>query len=214
MRKDLNIIDFLTQVPWWVYVTISASFYLVLNYLVPYFEAQGVLFNETELSLSPVLAPVVALALLAPASFSLLKCNKKKKLHELREEIKLIQEVSWDQFKEMVAEAYKRSGYMFLGNGPFSSDPAVDLFMRKGANIYIIQCRYWRNRKLGIREVKKFQAILQKKQAVGGFLLTTGIFTREARHYCLSRPINLVDGIALVDLLGFSKTEATSDSLH
>lgn len=214
MRKDLNIIDFLTQIPWWIYLSLSVSFYLFLNYLVPYFKVQGALFNEAELSLGPVLAPVVALALLAPASFSLLKFNKKKKLHELREEIRSIQEVPWGKLKEMVAEAYRRSGYMFLEKSPLSTDPSVDLVMRKGANLYLVQCRYWQNRKLGIREVKKFQALLLEKQAVGGFLLTTGIFTREARHYCLSRPINLVDGIALVDLLGFSKTEVNSESLQ
>jgi len=214
MRKDLNIIDFLTQIPWWAYLSISASFYLLLNYLVPYFEVQGIIFNETQVSLGPVLAPVVALALLAPASFSLLKFNKKNKLHELREEIKSIQEIPWEQFKEMIAEAYKRSGYMLLEKSPFTTDPSVDLVMRKGANLYLVQCRYWQNRKLGIREVKKLQALLQEKHATGGFLLTTGIFTREARHYTLSRPINLVDGIALVELLGSAKTEPARDSSH
>jgi len=214
MRNDLNILDFLVQIPWWAYVTISASFYVLLNYLVPYFEVQGALFNETQVSLGPVIAPVVALALLAPASFSLFKSTRKKKLHELGEEIKSIQEVPWQQFKEMVAEAYIRSGYMILEQSPFATDPYVDLFMRKSANLYIVQCRYWQNRKIGIREVKKLQALVQEKHAMGAFLLTTGIFSKEARHYVLSRPINLVDGIGLVELLRCAKTDATKDATH
>jgi restriction system protein len=212
MRKDLNIIDFLAQIPWWAYVTISASFYLLLNYLVPYLEFQGTLFNEAQVSLGPVIAPVVALALLAPASFSLLKFSRKKKLHELREEIKSLQEVPWQEFKEMVAEAYKRSGYMVLENGPFTTDPDVDLVMRKSANLYLVQCRYWQNRKLGIRELKKLQALLQEKHAMAAFMLTTGIFSKEARLYALSRPITLVDGIELVELLGCTNIKAATEA--
>jgi restriction system protein len=214
MKKDLNIIDFLAQVPWWAYLAISASFYLLLNYLVPYFEVQNALFNEAQVSLGPAIAPVVALALLAPASFSLLKLNRKNKLHELREEIKSIQELPWQQFKEMVAEAYRRSGYMILETSSFATDPGVDLVMRKSANLYLLQCRYWQNRKLGIREAKKLQALLHEKHATAAFLLTTGIFTKEARHYALSRPINLVDGIELVELLGGSKTIPTINSAY
>ena len=214
MKKDFTFLDFLSQFPWWAYVAISATFYVLLNYLVPYFELQGVLLKEAQVSLGPVIAPVVALALLAPASFSLLKSNRKRKLHELREEIKSIQEVPWPKFKEMVAEAYSRSGYMILGKESFTADPGVDLFMRKSANLYLVQCRYWQNRKLGIREVKNLHSLLQEKHAMGAFLLTTGIFTKEARHYVLSRPINLIDGIELLELLRIPKTEPTKDSAN
>ena len=212
MRKDLSIIDFLAQVPWWAYVTISASFYVFLNYLVPYLEFQGALFSETQVALGPVIAPVVALALLAPASFSLLKYSRKKKLHELRDEIKSIQEVPWEEFKKMVAESYKRSGYMILENGPFATDPAVDLVMRKSANLYLVQCRYWQNRKLGIRELKKLQALLQEKHAMGAFILTTGIFSKEARLYALNKPITLVDGIELVELLECTDSKTATEA--
>jgi len=202
MRKDLNIFDFLAQIPWWLCVTLSASFYLLLQYVIPYFENQGTLVNEVHVSLGPVFAPVVALVFLTPVTFSLLKFNRKKKLHDLREEIKSIQELSSSQFKELIAETYRNAGYLILGNDPFTSDPSYDLVMRKSANLYLLQSRYWRNRKIGLREVKKLFFLMHEKQASGIFLLTTGIFTREARRYAIGRPINLVDGIELVELLG------------
>ena len=201
MRKDLNIFDFLAQIPWWICVTLSASFYLLLQYGIPYFENQGALVNEAHISLGPVFAPVVALAFLAPVTFSFLKFSRKKKLHDLREEIKSIQELSWQQFKEQVSEAYGNAGYLILDNDPFTSDPSFDLVMRKSANLYLLQSRYWRNRKLGLREVKKLFSLMHEKQASGIFLLTTGIFTKEARRYAIGRPINLVDGVELMELL-------------
>lgn len=201
MKKDLNIIDFLAQIPWWVSVTISASFYVLLKFIVPYFETQSTLVNEVHISLGPFLAPVVALALLSPITFSFLKSNRKKKLHDLQEEIQSIQELSWLQFKELVAEAYRRTGYILMENSTFTADPSVDLVMRKSANLYLVQCRYWQNRKLGLREVKNLLSLMHEKQASGVFLITTGIFTYEARYYAAGRPITLLDGIDLVELL-------------
>ena len=206
MRKDLNIFDFLAQIPWWVSVTLSASFYLLLQYVIPYFENQSALVNEVHVSLAPVFAPVVALALLTPVTFSFLKSSRKKKLHDLREEIKSIQELSWKQFSEQVAEAYENMDYLILEND-FTIDPSVDLVLRKSANLYLMQSRYWRNRKIGLREVRKLYTLMHNKQASGIFLLTTGIFSREARRYAIGRPINLIDGIQLVELLDSVKEQ-------
>jgi restriction system protein len=214
MRKDLNIIEFLAQIPWWGYVCVSVSFFFLFKYLLPYFEIQDTLFTEAQVSLGPTFAPVVALALLAPASFSLLKFSRKKKLDELRDEIGSIQSLSWNQFKEMVAAALNRSGFMILETSPFITDPDVDLVMRKSSSLYLVQCRYWQNKKLGVREVKKLYALMHEKHAMGAFLMTTGIFTREARHYALSRPIFLLDGIELTELLASGKNDPLREYTH
>lgn len=165
-------------------------------------ETQSTLVNEVHISLGPVFAPVVALAFLSPVTFSLLKSSRHKKLQALKEEIQLLQELSWHDFKKLVADAYRRRGYVIMESSAISADPAVDLVMRMGTNLYLVQCRYWQNRKLGIREVKNLFVLMLDKQAAGVFLLTTGIFTNEARHYALTRPINLINGIKLVELIG------------
>ena len=201
MRKDLNILDFLAQVPWWLYVTFSAVCYITLQFVIPHFQSQGILVDEVHVSLGPVLAPVVAVALLSPVSISFLKLNRRQKLHELRDEIKSIQELSWSQFKELTVAAYRQTGYLILDSGPYVDDPSIDLVMRKSANLYFVQARYWCNKKIGLREVEKLFSLMQEKHASGIFLLTTGVFTREARRYAIGRPITLVNGIQLVELL-------------
>jgi restriction system protein len=210
MRKDLNFFDFLAQVPWWISVSLSASFYLFFQFGIPYFENQGSLVNDAHVSLGPVFAPVIALALLAPATFSFLKSSKQKKLHDLREDIREIQELSWPELKEQVANAYGKAGYLIMDSDPYISDPSIDLVMRKSANLYLLQSRYWRNRKVSLREVKKLSALMHEKQASGIFLLTTGIFTKNARRFAIGRPINLIDGIQLVELLDSIKQNDSS----
>jgi len=214
MRKDLDIIDFLAQIPWWISVVLSATFYVLLKFVAPYFETQSTLVNDVHVSFGPVWAPLVALVFLSPVTFSLLKFNRKKKLQDLKEEIQSIQELSWLELKKLVAEAYRQAGYIILENSAFTSDPSVDLVMRKGANLYLVQCRYWQNRKLGKREVKNLFSLMLDKQASGVFLLTTGIFTNEARHYAAIRPVNLVDGIELVALLGKVQGNSTAEGLN
>ena len=210
MRKDLSFFDFLAQIPWWVSVSLSVSFYLFFQYGIPFFENQGTLVNDTHVSLGPVFAPVIALAFLAPVTFSFFKSSKKKRLHDLREDITEIQELSWSELNEKVAKAYRKAGYMIMGNDPYTSDPSIDIVMRRSANLYLLQSRYWRNRKVSLREVKKLSGIMHEKQASGIFLLTTGIFTKNARRYAIGRPINLVDGIKLVELLDTIKQDDSS----
>jgi restriction system protein len=214
MKKNLNLFDFLAQIPWWVSVSLSVAFYVILKFVVPYFETQSSLVNEAHVSLGPVFAPVVALAFLTPITFSLLKSNRKKKLHTLKEEIQAIQELSWPNFVDLVSEAYRRSGYIVMENSSFTSDPSVDFIMRKSSQIYLVQCRYWQNRKLGIREVKNLLLLRHAKQATGVFLLTTGYFTNGARHYAAGRPINLLDGIELVELLAKTQDNSAKEILH
>ena len=202
MRKDLNIIDFLAQIPWWISVFLSATFYVLLKFIVPYFETQSSLVNEVHVSLGPVFAPVVALAFLSPVTFSLLRFNRRKKLENLKKKSKQFRNSHGRSLRNWWLRLTGQGGYIILENSTFTSDPSVDLVMRKGANLYLVQCRYWQNRKLGKREVKNLFSLMHDKQASGVFLLTTGIFTNEARHYAANRPINLVDGIELVELMG------------
>ena len=55
---------------------------------------------------------------------------------------------------------------------------------------------------------------MQDKQASGIFLLTSGIFTNQARHYAAGSLINLVDGIELVELLSTVHSKHTVKTFH
>lgn len=201
MKKNLNFIEFLAQVPWWVSVSLSASFYVFLKFALPALQSQSSLVSVVDMSLGPALAPVVALAFLAPLGFSLLRSGRRKKLHALKGETEALQALSALQFRGLAVEAYRTKGYTVMESSVFKDDPAVDIVLRKGANLYLVQCRYWQNSKLHKREVKNLFTLMHSRQASGAFLLTTGIFTSEARHYAVGRPITLIDGIELVELL-------------
>jgi restriction system protein len=201
MKKNLDFIEFLAQVPWWISVSLATLFYVSLKFALPALQSQSSLVSEVDMSLGPALAPVVALAFLAPLGFSLLRSGRRKKLRALKGEIEALQALPWPHFRGLVVEAYRKKGYTVMEGNIYEDDPAVDIVLRRGANLYLVQCRYWQNSTLRKREVKNLFALMHARQASGAFLLTTGIFTSEARHYAVERPITLVDGIEIVELL-------------
>jgi restriction system protein len=202
-RKDLNFLEFLSQAPWWIYVSISSVAYFLLTYIVPLFEQQGSLVDELHVSLGPAFAPVVALALLAPASFSLLNSGrKKKKLHDLQREIQAIQTLSHKQFENLVAEAYDRLGYLVLEHSAFAEDQGIDLVLRKSANLYLVRCRNWQSREIGIEVVNRMYSLMYDRQASGAIIITSGTFSRDALRFAADKPIELVDGRQLIGLIG------------
>jgi len=199
----LNFLEFLSQVPWWAYVSISSVAYFLLTYIVPLFEHQGSLVEELHVSLGPAFAPVVALALLAPASFSLLKSGrKKKKLHDLQREIQAIQTLSHKQFESLVTEAYGRIGYLVLKHNAFEEDQGIDLVLRKSANLYLVQCRNWQSHEISAEVVRRMYSLMYDRQASGAIIITSGIFSRDALRFAADKPIGLIDGRQLVELIG------------
>ena len=202
-RKDLNIIEFLSQIPWWFYASISGLAYVLLAFIMPLLEQQGSLVNEVHVSFGPTFAPVVALALLAPASFSLLNSGRrKKKLHDLQKEIQAIQTLSHKQFENLVAETYSRIGYLVLEHSAFEEDQGIDLVLRKSTNLHLVCCRNWQSRQIDLDIIKKMYSLMYDRQASGTIIITSGAFTREAHRFAADKPIELVDGRQLVELIG------------
>ncbi len=202
-RKDLNIIEFLSQIPWWFYASISGLAYVLLAFIMPLLEQQGSLVNEVHVIFVPAFAPVVALALLAPASFSLLNSGRRKKeLHDLQKEIQAIQTLSHKQFENLVAETYSRIGYLVLEHSAFEEDQGIDLVLRKSTNLHLVRCRNWQSHQIDLDIVKQMYSLMYDRQASGTIIITSGTFTREAHRFAANKPIELVDGRQLVELIG------------
>jgi restriction system protein len=201
-RKNLNFLDFLAQVPWWLYATISGSAYILIEFIAPILERQGSFLNEVHGALGPAFAPVVALALLAPASFSLLRSNRKKNLLDLKDELQAIQALSLKQMEGLLAEAFSRTGYLVIENTPLGTVGGVDLVLRKSANLYFVQFQHWKDREIGVQVVRDMYTRMYDRQASGVIIITSGVFTREVLNFAAGKPIDLIDGRQLVELIG------------
>jgi restriction system protein len=110
--------------------------------------------------------------------------------------------MSWRDFERLVGEAFRRRGYVVTGFGGAGPDGGVDLGLSKDGERFLVQCKHWRNRRVGVTVVRDLNGVIAAQGAHGGFVVTGGEFTRVAREFAEKTSIELIDGKALAELIG------------
>ncbi|MGY4831615.1 restriction endonuclease [Sphaerotilaceae bacterium SBD11-9] len=119
----------------------------------------------------------------------------------------LLQGVGWNQFEQMAAEGFRLRGYAVSETGG-GGGRAVDMVLMRGQDLYLVDCKPWRSNAVGVAPLRELHGLMAARGAVGGFVLTSGVFTAEAVHFAEGRSIQLIDGQLLRDLL-FAREEKT-----
>lgn len=112
-----------------------------------------------------------------------------------------LQGVSWQEFEQLVGEAYRRQGYRVSETGGLAPDGGVDLVLSKDSEKILVQCKQWRAFKVGVSVVRELYGVMAAQGASGGIVVTSGRFTDEAVAFAEGRNVRLVDGIKLRALL-------------
>jgi restriction system protein len=94
----------------------------------------------------------------------------------------------------MISEAFRRRGFHVAGFGMGAASGAADLALIKSGERFLVHCQHWRKREIGILAVRELSTALEAVGAQGGYVLTAGSFTREAREFARSTRIELIDG--------------------
>jgi restriction system protein len=207
-RKNETILNLLAEAPWWVSVVVAAAAYLVLRYILPGLSGDNLTLNIVART-APVIAPWVSLLLLVPAPISAYSSWRKRKLLDNQKDLHGIRSLGWQEFEELVGEAYRRQGYTVRENSGTGPDGGVDLFIKKDGNAYLVQCKQWRSMKIGVKVVREMYGIMTAKHASGDIIITSGMFTQEAKSFAAGKPIDLVEGGQLADLVGIVRKSAT-----
>ncbi len=202
-RRNETILDILALCPWWVSVAASCITYSFLQFFIPSITLSSPVLAGIP-KLGPMFAPCVALLLLLPAPISLFNSIRKKRLLDKQKNIQSIRDLSWKQFEELVGEAYRRQGYTVLENEGAGPDGGVDLWLRKDGNQYLVQCKQWKTLKVGVKVVREMYGLVTAHKASGSIIITSGLFTQEAKAFARDKPLDLVEGqqlVAMIDLV-------------
>jgi len=109
--------------------------------------------------------------------------------------------MSWREFEQLVAEAFRRRGYTVVENLQGGADGGVDLVLKKDARIFLVQCKHWRRSSVGVTIVRELNGVIAARGARGGFVITSGTFTAEARSFASDCKLELIDGPILQAML-------------
>lgn len=119
-----------------------------------------------------------------------------------------LETMRWRDFETLIGRAFELQGYHVNEPGAAGSDASIDLLMRKERQTYLVHCKTWRADKVGIETVHAVQASMKTRGAVGGFILTSGRFSRDAAAAASGFNVRAVDGPALQALLVLGRSQA------
>ncbi len=199
-RRSKTILDDLVQLPWWANVILAAAVYLSFKYLIPSISFQSPLYKSIARAL-PGLAPLFGGLILFVAAISAISALRKGKLLERQTGIGTLRTISWQEFEELVGEAYRRKGYMVTETGGGGADGGVDLILKRGGENLLVQCKHWKMEKVGVKVVRELYGVVTAEGATGGIVISSGKFTQEARDFARGKPLELIDGSELLNLI-------------
>lgn len=108
-----------------------------------------------------------------------------------------LERITTQGIETLVAEAFRREGYLVIERKGAQRQGCVDLDLIMGCDRYLVQCSRWQEEAVDVRAVRELYAAISVERAAGGFIVTSGKFTDEARKMALGRSIRVVPADSL-----------------
>ncbi len=220
-----DLIEITSGLPWWVGVVLAIAAYFWLHSVavseVTVVAQPGQIGQLVGQTVFKTLATfgqyVLPSAFLFGAAMSAYGRHKRQALHAqvaASPDRNALNDMSWQQFEALVGEAFRRKGYAVTETGGGGADGGIDLALSREGETFLVQCKQWKAYKVGVSTVRELYGVMAAKGATGGFVVTSGVFTDDARAFATGCNIALMDGEALHALIrGVSVPgKAASDS--
>lgn len=113
---------------------------------------------------------------------------------------KALESMRWREFELMVMEWFRRQGYC-VRDTELGADGGIDMVLNRNGDTYLVQCKQWRAYKVGVSIIRELRGVMSVRGATGGFVVTSGVFTEEARRFAREANITLIDGGGLTRVI-------------
>lgn len=207
-----DILDLVAMLPWQAGVVLAVVSYFGFHYMAGLSppsptgiqDLGGVFARQLAITGGTLLQYIAPLVCLFGAVSSALLRRRSGELHDAVATTptrQTLDSMSWSEFESLVAEAYRRKGYTVTPRGGNGPDGGVDVELHQGKDKYLVQCKQWKARKVGVAPVRELYGVMAAERAVGGFVVTSGDFTDEAMRFAEGRSIKLVQAEGLLRLV-------------
>jgi len=215
-----EVVMIISKLPWWVGVTLALVSYLALHSyavrpLVLPASGPGQLGAAAVHSIYRTLALfgqyVLPSAFGLGALISTYNLVKQKKIYDnvaKRPGMTALNEMHWGDFERLVSEYYRRKGFQVVREGGNGPDGGIDLILRQKGETYLVQCKKWRAYKVGVQPVREFYGVMASRGAAGGYFVTSGEYTNEAKAFVKGLNLELLDGRKLREMIDIAQQPA------
>ncbi len=200
-----DLFDLLKQAPAWVGPLLAVAVFWLFRYLFPALLPDkhngfdiGIILRPT----LPMVSWFAAGAVLVVWIIAEVSKLSNRRLLDRQDSIGSIRQLTWRELELLVAEAYRRRGYVAQVTGAASGDGGVDIRLTRPGETLLVQCKQWKAYTVGAPTVRELLGVVAAEKATGGIVVTSGRFTNAARRFAAgSDRIQLVDGPQLAELI-------------
>lgn len=216
-----DLMDLVSLLPWWAGVALAAVSYVILHRMavppvvteLPPGQLGGVITRSMFSALAGLGQYLVPLICLAGAGVSAWRRHQRRTLISSTAQAKgadALDGMSWREFEMLVGEAFRLQGFSVSETGGGGPDGGVDLMLSKGTEKFLVQCKQWKAYKVGVDVVRELYGVMAAKGATGGFVVTSGRFSEDAKAFANGRNVKLVDGHRLFGLIQQARKSLSS----
>jgi restriction system protein len=203
------LLDFAANVSWKVSIPLAIISYIGFHYvaglpLTPPKDLNALsdsIYRSFFVSFSKVFQYIIPLVFIVGAGVSIFKSKVRSKLLDHQSSMETIRSMSWQEFELLVGEAFKRKGFDVRENGGGGADGGIDLILSKNGKKSIVQCKRWKTFSIGVPLIRELYGVMTAERANDCIFVSSGNYTAEARLFAEGKPIWLIDGSELLDLV-------------
>jgi restriction system protein len=207
-RRKQGAMDALAKMPWPVGFVAGILAYGAVRYGIGWFLSvaggpmlSGLGHTTSTGLLAPLAWGVLVLCWIA-AGFSWSLRRRRALLLDAQTSIDSLRTMSWRDFETLVAEAFRRRGYVVEETGGGGKDGGVDLILRsKPGRTDLVQCKHWKTQRVNVATVREMWGLVAHHRADGVKIVCVGAFTADAAQFAQGKAIDLIDGVKLLELV-------------
>lgn len=202
-QSRFGVFGVVSREPWWVGVSLAVACLVVGWGYAAHVHLPGS-FRALEVLLHPALfysSGCLAMAFVICAGLSYYRQGKREALLLNQRSLTMIRQMPWQDFERLVGAAYERLGWRVRQTGLGGADGGIDLIIKRSDETVLVQCKRW-NSNVGAPVVREMFGLMAHHRASGVKIICAGKFSRDAVEFARGKPIELVDGPALMSLIG------------
>lgn len=116
--------------------------------------------------------------------------------------------LTWRQFEQLIGDAFRRHGYRVEERGGNHADGGVDLVLRLGGEVTVVQAKHWRRNVVGVSLVRELYGVQRAMSAERAMLVALFGFSADAREFAAQVGVRLVDGEGLLRIIKTGPADA------
>lgn len=204
-----------SKLPWWANLVLALLSYLILHGiashpLTPVVATPGQMGDAVVKGL--IRTAAVFGQLILPAAFifgavlSAITARRQRRIYDnVAAQPAAIHDLGWQDFERLLGEHFRRQGFQVTREGGNGPDGGIDLVLRLGREVHLVQCKHWKAYKVGVPLVREFYGVMAAKGAAGGYFITSGEYTDDAKMFANGLNLTLIDGRKLREIIGSVK---------